>query len=263
MRSVLLFTLLAGAAPAFGSVIAPNLGVASTFGLLGGAISNTGTSVVEGNVGSMSTVTGFNSSAGTATGSVYTAAGTTAAYGDFLSAYAIAVNDYLTPPTQTPAGLTTDQTFDGNTVYKFSDTNVTSTSGIVLTFVGTSSDIFIIKVPSALVINGPITFDLTGGALAGNIYWIVGTDATIKPTVSITWDGNILAGSSFTMSHASGPAFAGTINGCVFAVNANTLAAATQVNGCAATGATPEPGSSVLVALGLLLGVFGLRKFAR
>jgi hypothetical protein len=53
---------------------------------------------------------------------------------------------------------------------------------------------------------------------------------------------------------------AATINGCVFTETVNTLAGQTDVNGCSATGATPEPGTAALLGLGLLLGliVYGL-----
>jgi hypothetical protein len=51
---------------------------------------------------------------------------------------------------------------------------------------------------------------------------------------------------------------AGTINGCVFAETANTLAGETDVNGCLGGGlpgggaGTPEPGTVPLLGLGLV-----------
>jgi hypothetical protein len=156
-------------------------------------------------------------------------------------------------------------------VYAFPNLALTtSTAGITLTFdaENLSNQVFIMQFPGALTIDGPITFDLIGGALASNIYWIIGSvatpeAATISPSgLPITWDGNILAG-TFTMSANTGGSgvLAGIINGCVLTVNANTLAGETVVNGCAATGAiTPEPGSLGLVTLGGLLGALGLRK---
>ena len=61
---------------------------------------------------------------------------------------------------------------------------------------------------------------------------------------------------------------AGTINGCVFAKSANTLAGETDVNGCVGGGlpgggplaSIPEPGSSGLVSLGCVLGILAWRK---
>src|ERR1035441_7604830 len=172
--------------PVFGGVLAPNLASAFSFGLLGGTISNTGTSVVTGNVGATITITGFPP--GTAVGrTVYTAPhapGTTVgqAYTDFVTAYGLAFSDISTPPTQTKSGLTGPMTFLGNTVYNFSSTNVSSVANAFLTFDanGDSGEIFIIKVGNDLQINAPITFSLINGALSSNIYWMIGRDATIS-----------------------------------------------------------------------------------
>jgi hypothetical protein len=111
---------------------------------------------------------------------------------------------------------------------------------------------------------------LEGDAQADNIFWVVGNSTTPYATISvgssgpIIFDGNILAG-TFTMSAASGGSgvLAGTINGCVFTENANTLAGITDVGGCAATSAggsgptsppnpIPEPGSMALLGSGLI-----------
>src|ERR1019366_9348679 len=142
-------------------------------------------------------------------------------------------------------------------------TDVTSTAGITLTFdaPNNSSEAFVLQTSGALTIDGPITFDLTGGALARNIYWIVGTDTTIDPTgVPLTFDGDILGQGSFTMSASTGGSgvLAGTINGCVFVETANTLAVQTDINAC--SGTTPEPGSAGLAALGCLLGAWSVPR---
>jgi MYXO-CTERM domain-containing protein len=252
-------------APAFGTSVLLNS--ATSFGLLGGTISNTGTSSVIGNVGATGTVTGFDPT-GTQTGTVYSAGPiVAAAYSDFENAFTTASLD---PSTTTLAGLTTGQAFLGAGVYAFSDTNVTSTAGITLNFdaQSSSSAVFILQISGALTIDGPITFNLLNGALASNIYWIVGNTTTndavtINPSsgLPITWDGNILAG-TFTMSAIPGGSgdLAGTINGCVLTVNANTLAGTTQVNGCSSSASTPEPGTAGFLALGALLGALALAK---
>jgi len=238
----MLAALVAG--PAFAGSIAPDLGSAAAFTMLGGTISDTGTSVVIGNVGA--TITS------TTVGEAYT---------DFVSAYNFAAGETAT---QTVSGLTASQTFDGNTVYSLG-TNVTSTTGITLTFDARndSSEAFVLQTSGALTIDGPITFTLENGALASNIYWIVGAAATINPTgVPLTFDGDVLAQTSFTMSAGTGGSgvLAGTINGCVFAETANTLAGQTDINGCSAASGTPEPGSAGLAALGCLLGALCVRR---
>lgn len=262
MRIKVLSKLLVAVSAVSASGSSVYLGSASSFGLLGGTISNTGASTVVGDVGATTTITGFPP--GTATGTVFSSPSdptVTLAYNDFIAAYNLASLD---PSTQSFADLTASQTFLGNNVYTSSLTDVVSTSGINLTFdaQGDSSEAFIIRIARDLTVNGPITFTLQNGALASNIFWIIGRAATIDPVgVPVTWDGSILAGTSFTMS-SIGPtsALAGTINGCVFAETANTLAGYTQVGGCAASSsAVPEPGTFGLMTLGGLLGMFSLR----
>src|SRR5579862_6264618 len=161
--SLFLTTLAMSAVSAYaGPVAAPGLGTAIAFGLLGGTVSNTGLSAVNGNVGAMTSVTGFPP--GTATGSVALAGPVvTAAFSDFVTAYNYAFSDSDTPPTKTvTGGLTVSQDFIGNNVYSFSSGTVTSTAGITLTFdaQGNSSDVFILKDIGSMTIDGPITFDL-------------------------------------------------------------------------------------------------------
>ncbi|MGD0772269.1 MAG: ice-binding family protein [Candidatus Solibacter sp.] len=272
LRALMVLVL---AAPAIGGlVVPPNLGTAYPFGLLAGTVSNTGTSVVTGDVGATVTITGFPPGT-SSTGNYYTAPnapGTTVglAYTDFVSAFNLAYSDTSTPPTQTLSGLSGPMTLLGNTVYNFSSTDVSSVASTILTFDANnnSSEVFIIKVSRDLQINAPITFHLTDGALSSNIYWIIGRDATISgatDVLPVTWDGNILAGRNFTMSAGTGGSgpLAGTINGCVFAETTATLGGTTDIGGCTAStfSGAPEPGSSGLVALGCLLGGLGLRKF--
>lgn len=263
-KIIFLFTL--AALSAVGSTItAPNLGTASTFGLLAGTVSNSGVSSVGGNVGAVNTVTGFPP--GTATGTVFSSdiPQVSNAFNDFVSAYNFAISDSSTAPTQTlVTGLTANQSFTGNNVYSFSGQTLTSTAGITLTFdaQNNSSDVFIMKDINDMTILGPITFNLIDGAMAGNIYWIIGDTATISPSeVPITWDGSILAKTSFTMSANTGGSdvLAGTINGCVYAQNGTaTLAGKTIINGCSASSippGVPEPGTLGLAALSCLAGL--------
>jgi hypothetical protein len=169
-----------------------------------------------------------------------------------------------------PSGsFTTDtsQTFLGNTVYGSGTISTTTGTNLIFDAKGDPTAVFVIKIDGALTVNGAMTFTLQGEAQADNIYWIVEDAATISVGSSgpIVFDGNILAGSTFTMSAASGGSgvLAGTINGCVFSQTTDTLAGQTNVNGCSSSGSsssTPEPGSSLLVALGCLVCGSGLRR---
>jgi ice-binding like protein len=260
---------VAAVAPAFADTLSVDLNDSDvSFGFLGGTISNTGTSIVNGNVGAtIGTITGFGIGTGTATGTVYPTspsvpAVVTNAYTDFENAWSTAMN--LSGATVL-TGLTTNQTLLGNTLYNL-PTGTSATTGITLTFDAqhNANAVFIIQAPGNLTFNGAITFNLINGANPDNIFWIVGANATISPSVAITFDGNILAGSTggtVTMSAGTSGPFSGTINGCVFSNATGTLAAATNINGCSAFGgAAPEPGSSALVSLGCLMGILAWRK---
>jgi len=265
MRERLVWLVMAVAAggPVFGSTI--ELGDASSFALLGSTITETGDSNIVGNVGATTTIT--QNGAWTVTGTVYPAPSNptvTAAYDAFESAYDTGIALGNTQPTLT--SLPATQTFTGNNVYRFTN-NISTATGTVLTFddQGNPNEIFVIQVDGAFTVNGILTFDL-GSTKASNIFWIVEDAATISvgSSPAQTFDGNILAGTSFTMSAASGGSgtLAGTINGCVFSETANALAGQTNVNGCVTSAASnvPEPGSSELVSLGCLLGILAWRK---
>jgi hypothetical protein len=152
--------------------------------------------------------------------------------------------------------MTTSQTFIGNNAYA-SDADISTTTGINLTFdaEGNSNEVFLILINGAFTVNGAMTFTLDNGAQANNIFWVTKTAATISvgDYAPIIFDGNILAGTSFTMSAGSGGSgvLAGTINGCVDAKTDNTLAGMTNVGPCVSS-SVPEPSFPLLLGIGLV-----------
>ncbi|MFZ0936768.1 MAG: ice-binding family protein [Bryobacteraceae bacterium] len=261
---------VAAVMPAFGSTITVNLNSASSFALLGSTISNTGISAVNGNVGATTTIT--DSGPWVVTGTVYPAPSNPTAdqaYADFESAYNTALAMGHTQPVLSSLPMT--QTFTGNNVYTFNG-DLSTTTGTALTFDAQydPNEVFVIQIDGALTVNGILAFNLINGAQANNIFWIVEDAATISvgSSPAQTFDGSILAGTSFTMSAASGGSgvLAGTINGCVFAETANNLAGETDVNGCVGGGlpgggpGVPEPESAGLVSLAGLIGILAWRK---
>jgi hypothetical protein len=268
---ICLAVAVAAVVPVFGGPISVNLNSASSFALLGGTISNTGTSNIVGNVGAPTKWTDYGT--WSVAGTVYpwpSDPTVAAAYSDFKAAFTAAM---LLSSTQSLTDLTTSQTFIGDNVYTFTDPSISTTTGINLTFDAENhpNDVFVIRISDALTVNGAMTFTLKNGAQPGNIFWIVGTDATISVGSAgpIDFYGDILAGDTFTMSAAEGGSgvLAGTINGCVFAENANTLAGTTDVEGCNSaapggdSGSVPEPGTLPLLSMGLGAGFLLLRKF--
>jgi hypothetical protein len=276
-RLILLVTVVAAVTPAFASMVSVDLGTASNFGLLGGTITSTGNSNVTGDVGATTSLAGFPP--GTASGTVFASSNpaVTTAYNSFQAAFASAAS--LAPTQTLLSGLTSNQTFTGNNVYSFSTTNIATTQGITLTFnaQGNANEIFVIQIPGNLTVDGSINFVLENGAVAHNIFWIVGADDPSKGAAAeinlatspvITFDGNILAGGldgSFDMSAGVGRQRAGigmpdgTINGCVLTGAAEVLHGRTTINGCDPP-AAPEPGSLGLASIGCLLGALAWRK---
>ena len=96
-----------------------------------------------------------------------------------------------------------------------------------LTLSGSATDVFVIKTATTLTTGagGTPTITLAGGALAKNVYWIVGSSATINSGFTGTFQGNIIAQASITDT------LGGTVNGSMIALTgAVTLSAATTVN---------------------------------
>ncbi|MEO6066701.1 MAG: ice-binding family protein [Gemmatimonadales bacterium] len=65
----------------------------------------------------------------------------------------------------------------------------------VVTLAGPATAVFVIRAPSSLIVAGSVV--LSGGALAKNVYWWVGSSATIG--TGSDWQGNILAYTSITL----------------------------------------------------------------
>jgi hypothetical protein len=282
-RSIWLVMAVAAVVPAFGNTVTTadadiQTALSTGFSLVGYNVSNTGASLITGSVGvgsSAGKITGFDP-IGSATGAVYAPGGPTAAaaYNDFVTAYIAALG--LAGGTPIAAGLPS-QVFtaaEGVNVYTLPAGGTSTTTGTHLTFNanGNPNAVFIIQVPGAFTVNGSMTFSLVNGAKADNIIWVVGNAATINVGSSgpITFDGNILAGSTFTMSVSPDGigTLTGTINGCVFSdKGTNTLAGKTDVQGCSgnisvekdpAFDPVPESGTMgffacSLVGLGLLI----------
>ncbi|PYJ08631.1 MAG: hypothetical protein DMF06_12280 [Verrucomicrobia bacterium] len=176
---------------------AQSLGSAETFGVLGAStVTSTGATVVSGDVGVSpgSAIIGFPPGI-VLNGAIHAADGpATQAHADFATAY----NDFagLASP---PANNLTDQDLGGMTltpgVYHF---NVAATSGGALTFdaQGNSNARFVIQIGTTLTTSSNSTVLLINGADARNIYFQLGTAATLGSGSSFS--GNILAGSAIT-----------------------------------------------------------------
>ena len=179
------------------------LGSAGDFAILGGSgVSNTGTStVITGDVGSFPTATINGLLPSNVIGTLYTSAdpivglakdALTVAYNDAQSRSldAISLPGQLGGLTLAP-GLYVNSSTSG--------ISGTGANGILtLDAGGDANAVWIFKMGSTLITDAGTSIVLAGGANAANIYWSVGTSATLG-TNSIFY-GNILADQAITLT---------------------------------------------------------------
>jgi len=154
------------------------------------------------------------------------------AQADALAAY----NAFLALPA-TPIAAVLDGQHLGPGIYS---TGAASLDG-TLTLTGGPNDVFVISTASTLVTGstGVPVITLAGGALARNVYWLVGSSATLNSANVGVFQGTVLAEQSITNTGG------GTVNGRLIALGAAiTLSAATTVN-------VPAPAPAVTPDVGL------------
>jgi hypothetical protein len=167
------------------------LGRAEPFAVLAGStITNTGSTTITGNVGLHpgASVTGFGPGADQVTldGELHVAnAVALGAKEDLVTAY----NDAAT---RTPATIVATE-LGGQILTDGTYTSATGTFGITgtLTLNGGPDDVFIFQTQSTLITAVNSTVMLTGGAQACNVFWQVGSSATVE--VGSTFVGTVLA----------------------------------------------------------------------
>ena len=167
-----------------------NLLTAGNFIVLGGSAVTVGVgTAVTGDVGVYPTATLTNN--GTVNGTIHIADGTASqAQSDLTAAYGDAAGRSADATVPTELGGTTL----GRGVY----TSAAGTFGITgtLTLTGTATDIFIFQMATTLTTGASSNVTLIGGALASNVFWQVGSSATIDGN----FKGNILAFTSITQN---------------------------------------------------------------
>ncbi len=221
---------LVGAPAASASQATVQLGTASSFAVLAGTtVTNTGSSVVSGNLGVSpgSAVTGFPP--GQVVNGTQHAADATA-----LQAESDLTTGYLDAAGRTPV-TTVSSDLGGQTlapgVYK-------ATSGLALTGTVTldaqndPSAVFIFQAGSTLITASNSTVALTGAAQACNVFWQVGSSATLG--TGSNFSGSVLALTSATVQTGT------TVSGRVLARNGQVSLddTAITVPACATTSAT-------------------------
>jgi hypothetical protein len=232
----------------------PYLGVAGNYGILAStAITNsTGTTTITGSLGESpgSTVTGaFTVSGTTDLGNGASLAAQTAAINAFNSLQTLGLSGTVIPAEL--GGTTLNSPVAGATVAWQSSTSLglSLTSGhSTLTLNGPGR--FVIYSPSTLVTGASGSTDLpvialTGGALAKNVYFVVGSSATINQSAASSgavFNGNIIAHTSITVTQIA------TLNGGLYAnTGAITLSEPGTSTAVSATTSTPTINLSIYV----------------
>lgn len=206
----------------------PPLGAAQSFAALAGTtLTATGSAVISGNVGVSPglAVTGFPPAV-VVNGQIYTGAGSLAgpAQNSALTAY-----NNLKGQACLPANDLTGKILGGTPgflvlspgVYCF-DSSAQINNTLTLNDGGDPNAIFIFQIGTTLTTASSSVVQMSSGGRGNNVYWQVGTSATIG--TSTTFRGHIIANTSITLTTSA------STTGRVFALNGAATIDSTQVN---------------------------------
>lgn len=196
VAAVFSLSLVPTAAMAATTIDGPiDLGTAAPFSVLAAStVTNTGPSVINGDVGlsPQTSITGFPP--GVVNGTVHATDEVAAiAQGDLTTAYNVAAG--LTPIQSGLGDLTGASLTPG--VYSGGTLSVTGE----LTLAGTAESVWIFQAASTLTIGSGAIVTVTGGASACNVFWQVGASATIGTGADFV--GTVMADISVTAETAA------------------------------------------------------------
>ncbi|MEU4317677.1 ice-binding family protein [Nocardia fluminea] len=198
----LAFTYVSGLLPV-------NVGTASSFAVLGAAtVTNTGATAITGDLGVSpgTAITGFPP--GTVTGGVIHAGDATAAqaHADLQAAYLDAAGRLPTAPITTDLG---GQTLTSGVYNSVAGIGVSGT--VTLDGQGNPNAVFIFQAATTLITGASSAVTLINGATAANVFWQVGSSATLGTSTDFV--GTILAFTSVTVTGGT------TADGRILALN--------------------------------------------
>jgi hypothetical protein len=235
VASLLTLALLAGTALAAQPPV--GLGTADSYAVLAGqTVTNTGPSTINGDLGVTpgAAITGFPP--GTVNGTIHAAdAVALQAQSDLTTAYNDAAG--RTPPAAVPSDLGGLKLTGG--VYK-SASALQLTGALTLDAQGDPNSVFIFQAASTLITASASRVNLVNGAQPCNVFWQVGSSATLG--TSSVFVGNIMALTSISMNNAvtvQGRALAR--NGSVTLIN-DTISAGRCAPGTTGSGTGPGDG---------------------
>jgi hypothetical protein len=163
------------------------------------------------------------------------------------AAYAALSTAILDAAGRTVGAITVAGNLGGQTLAPglYKSTSSLAISSGDLTLQGDANAVWIFQMASTLTTTSGRQVILSGGANPANIFWQVGSSATLG--TSSVFEGNILASASISLATGA------TLNGRALAITAVTLDS-NPVN----SPAVPEPGALALFALGF--GLFAWRR---
>jgi hypothetical protein len=228
--ALLLAGLLTIAPPALAAATFVPLGTADSFAVLAGSgITNTGPTVIVGDIGTYPTTTIVGAAGMTVTGTNHGGdAVTQNAKSDLTTAYIAAAGEIPTLPIVADLGGTTLNTG----VYN-SGSSIGLTGTLTLDAQGDPDAVFVFQAGSSLITASGSTVSLINGAQACNVFWQVGSSATLG--TNSTFSGTLLALTSITAT--TGSTITGRILARNGAVTLDTNSITTPV--CAAAPPTP------------------------
>ena len=188
----MLLTLVSGAAAAAQSV---PLGAADGFAVLAGSgFSNTGPTIVRGDLGTYPTTTEVGTASVTITGTNHAGdAVTQGAKTDLATAYTTASGE---GPTTAIAADLAGQTLTAG-VYN-SASSIGLSGALTLNGGGNPNAVFVFQAGSTLTTGSASTINLINGAQSCNVFWQVGSSATLG--TGSTFRGTIIALTSITVT---------------------------------------------------------------
>jgi Ice-binding-like/PEP-CTERM motif len=228
------------------------LGTADSFAVLAGStVTNTGPSIIWGNVGVSpgTAITGFPP--GTVNGTTYS--------GDAIAAQAQIdlTKAYNSAAGEAPTAILTGTDLGGLTltpgVYKF-NSSAQLTGTLTLNTQGNPNALFVFQIGSTLTTASNSSVVIFKGGQDGNVFWQVGSSATLG--TGTAFEGNILADASITLTTD-----ATILDGRALARNG---AVTLDTNAVTIPPAIPEPSTWAMMILGFAgLGFMAYRRKAK
>ena len=236
MIALMAITLILGITSTASAATSINLGTASNFAVLGGStITNTGSTVLNGDLGLYpgTSVSGFPP--GTVNGAQHITDSVSAqAQTDLITAYNAGSSQTTT---STVSGDLGGLTLTSGVYTSSSSLGLTGT--LTLDGQGNSNAVFIFQIGSTLTTASASRVALINGVQACNIFWVVGSSATLG--TNSTFAGNIMALTSITVTTGA------TVNGSVLARNGAVTLDTDSISKqtCTAHVITPTPTPTV------------------